>query len=93
MIYDVILTGKFKKSLKVARKRGLDLLLLDRVVTMLQNNVPLEEKYRDHELKGRYQGFRECHIQPDWLLIYLKDDGVLTLTLVDTGTHSDLFDL
>lgn len=93
MIYEVILTGKFKKSLKIAKKRGLDLLLLDRVVTMLQNNVPLEEKYRDHELKGRYQGFRECHIQPDWLLIYLKDDGVLTLTLVDTGTHSDLFNL
>lgn len=93
MIYEVILTGKFKKSLKIAKKRGLDLLLLDRVVTMLQNNVSLEEKYRDHELKGRYQGFRECHIQPDWLLIYLKDDGVLTLTLVDTGTHSDLFNL
>ena len=67
--------------------------LLDKVITMLQNDIPLEEKYRDHELKGKYQGFRECHILPDWLLIYLKDNDVLTLTLVDTGTHADLFNL
>ena len=93
MTYELILTGKFKKSLKLARKRGLDLSLLENVVTMLQNNIPLEEKHRDHELKGRYQGFRECHIQPDWLLIYLKEDQVLTLTLVDTGTHADLFNM
>ena len=93
MQYDLILTGKFKKSLKLAKKRGLDLKLLDKVITILQNDIPLEEKYRDHELKGRYQGFRECHIQPDWLLIYLKENDVLTLTLVDTGTHADLFNL
>ena len=89
MQYELILTGKFKKSLKLAKKRGLDLKLLDKVITMLQNDIPLEEKYRDHELKGKYQGFRECHIQPDWLLIYLKENDVLTLTLVempmDTG--------
>lgn len=88
MQYELILTGKFKKSLKLAKKRGLDLKLLDKVITMLQNDIPLEEKYRDHELKGKYQGFRECHIQPDWLLIYLKENDVLTLTLVDTGTHA-----
>ena len=93
MQYELILTGKFKKSLKLAKKRGLDLKLLDKVITMLQNDIPLEEKYRDHELKGTYQGFRECHIQPDWLLIYLKENDVLTLTLVDTGTHADLFNL
>lgn len=93
MTYELILTGKFKKSLKLARKRGLDLPLLENIVTMLQSNIPLEEKHRDHELKGRYQGFRECHIQPDWLLIYLKEDQVLTLTLVDTGTHADLFNM
>ena len=93
MQYELILTGKFKKSLKLAKKRGLDLKLLDKVITMLQNDIPLEEKYRDHELKGKYQGFRECHIQPDWLLIYLKENNVLTLTLVDTGTHADLFNL
>ncbi len=93
MTYELILTGKFMKSLKLARKRGLDLSLLENIVTMLQSNIPLEEKHRDHELKGRYQGFRECHIQPDWLLIYLKEDQVLTLTLVDTGTHADLFNM
>lgn len=93
MQYELILTGKFKKNLKLAKKRGLDLKLLDKVITMLQNDIPLEEKYRDHELKGKYQGFKECHIQPDWLLIYLKENDVLTLTLVDTGTHADLFNL
>lgn len=93
MHYELILTGKFKKSLKLAKKRGLNLKLLDTVITMLQNNIPLEEKHHDHELKGKYQGFRECHIQPDWLLIYLKGNDVLTLTLVDRGTHADLFDM
>ena len=93
MQFELILTGRFKKSLKLARKRGLNISLLEEVVDKLLNNIPLEERYRDHELKGKYAGFRECHIQPDWLLIYLKENDVLTLTLVDTGTHSDLFDL
>ena len=74
MKYELILTGKFKKGLKIARKRGLDIHLLDEVVTKLQDDIPLEEKYRDHELKGNWKGFRECHIQPDWLLIYLKEN-------------------
>ena len=87
MTYELILTGRFKKSLKLARKRGLDIALLEKVVTMLQRDITLEEKYKDH------QGFRECHIQPDWLLIYLKEEGVLTLTLVDMGTHADLFNM
>ena len=65
MQYELILTGIFKKSLKLARKRGIDLSLLEDIVTMLQNNIPLAEKYRDHELKGKYLGFRECHIQLD----------------------------
>lgn len=93
MTYEVKWTGKFKKSFKLAKKRGLDLSLLKDVVEKLQVGVELEEKYRDHELKGKYIGFRECHIQPDWLLIYLLEDDVLTLTLVATGTHSDLFDM
>ena len=93
MMYQLVLTGKFKKSLKLARRRGLDLDLLENVVGLLQNDIPLDEKYHDHELKGRYQGFRECHIQPDWLLIYLKEKDILTLTLVDTGTHADLFNM
>lgn len=88
---ELILTGKFKKSLKLAKKRGLNISALDEVVTMLQNDISLDMRYCDHELKGRFAGFRECHIQPDWLLIYLKEDEYLTLTLVDTGTHADLF--
>lgn len=93
MKYELIMTGKFRKSLKLAKKRGLDISLLESIVTKLQNDISLEDKYKDHELKGRYQGFRECHIQPDWLLIYLKEENVLTLTLVDTGTHADLFNM
>ena len=93
MKYELVLTGKFKKGLKLAKKRGLDIKLLDDIVEKLLDGIPLEEKHRDHELKGKYKGFRECHIQPDWLLIYLLENGILTLTLVDTGTHSDLFDL
>ena len=93
MKYELILTGKFKKGLKQARKRGLNISLLEDVVTKLQNDIPLEEKYRDHDLKGSWTGFRECHIQPDWLLIYLKENDVLTLTLVATGSHSDLLDI
>ena len=93
MTYQLILTGKFKRGLKLARKRGLDIDLLDEVVARLQNDIPLEEKHRDHELRGNFKGFRECHIQPDWLLIYLKEREILTLTLVATGSHSDLLDL
>lgn len=91
MRYKLVLTGKFKKSLKLARKRGLDLGLMDDVVEKLLSGIPLEEKYRDHELKGNYKGFRKCHIQPDWLLVYLVENDILILTLVDTGTHADLF--
>ena len=65
--------------------------LLKEIVGKLANNIPLEEKYKDHELTGNYKGFRECHIQPDWLIIYLIEDDKLTLKLTRNGTHSDLF--
>lgn len=93
MQYELVVTSKFKKSLKRARRRGLDISRLESVVDKLQRDIELDDKYRDHALKGVYQNFRECHIQPDWLLIYMKEEDVLTLTLVDTGTHSDLFDM
>ena len=93
MIYKLILTKKFKNSLKRARKRGLDIFLAEEIVDKLQNNIRLEDKYQDHELKGNFKGFWECHIQPDWLLIYLKEEDVLTLTLVDTGSHADLLNM
>ena len=93
MKYRLVLTGKFKKSLKLAKKRGLNISLMESVVDTLLQGIPLDEKYRDHELKGKNKGFRECHIQPDWMLIYLQEDDILTLTLVDTGTHADLFNM
>lgn len=93
MTYQLVLTGKFKKGIKLAKRRGLEIALLDNVVEKLLHGIPLEERNKDHELKGRFKGFRECHIQPDWLLIYLLEEEILTLTLVDTGTHADLFNL
>ena len=91
MTYQLVLTGKFKKGLKSARRRGHDISLLDNVVEKLLHGIALDEKNMDHELKGKFKGFRECHIQPDWLLIYLLEDKILILTLGDTGTHADLF--
>lgn len=88
---EVKFTSKFKKDYKLIKKRGMNINLLKEIVGKLANNIPLEEKYKDHELTGNYKGFRECHIQPDWLLIYLVEDDKLTLTLTRTGTHSDLF--
>ena len=65
--------------------------LLDDVVNQLRMGIPLDPKYKDHVLKGIFSGFHECHIKPDWLLIYLIDNETVILTLVNTGTHSDLF--
>lgn len=91
MMYTLKFTTAYKKSYKLMKKRGLDLSLLDEVVDVLHRGLTLDEKYRDHELTGSFKGFREYHIKPDWLLIYLIENDVLTLTLVDTGTHSDIF--
>ena len=92
-MYEVKFTTAYKKSYKLMKKRGLDISLLNDVVDKLRQGIPLEEKYKDHGLSGNYEGFRECHIKPDWLLIYLIENDILTLTLVDTGSHSDLFKL
>ncbi len=92
-MYTVKFTNAYKKSYKLMKKRGLDLSLLDNVVDTLRQGKKLERKYHDHELSGNYHGFHECHIKPDWLLIYLIDDNILTLTLVNTGSHSDLFNM
>ena len=91
MIYEVIWTSRFKKSYKLCKKRGLPLEELKSVVELLRTDQPLDEKFHDHELFGVFAGTRELHIRPDWLLCYRKNNGILTLTLVDTGTHSDLF--
>jgi mRNA interferase YafQ len=84
-------SNRFRKDLKLIARRGLDLDLLDAVVMRLCNMEQLEPKYRDHPLTGDYAGFRECHILPDWLLIYRIEEGELYLFLSRTGTHSDLF--
>ena len=91
MTYKVKFTTAFKKSYKLMKKRGFDLSALHTVVDKLRNGEHLDERYRDHALSGNFTGFRECHIKPDWLLIYLIENDILTLTLVDTGSHADLF--
>ncbi|SFU58356.1 type II toxin-antitoxin system YafQ family toxin [Butyrivibrio sp. INlla21] len=91
MTRKVIWTSQFKKDYKLALKRHLDINLIDNIIRKLANGETLNTKFRDHELGGNWKGFRECHIQPDWLLIYRIDDDVVTLTLSRTGTHSDLF--
>lgn len=87
----IVPSNQFKKDLKLARKRGLDLELLSVVVDTLAAQQPLDTKYRDHSLTGNYRGFRECHIEPDWLLVYRTEEEQLELFLFRTGTHSDLF--
>lgn len=84
-------TSLFKKDYKQAIKRGWKIELLDEVIEVIAMGNTLSEKYRDHELTGNWRGHRECHIQPDWLLIYRIDEDVLVLTLTRTGSHSDLF--
>ena len=91
MKYIIKPTNQFKKDLKLAIKRGLDISLLNEIVVMLQNGIPLPAKNKDHALTGNYSGCRECHIQPDWLLIYEISNKELILYLTPTGTHSDLF--
>lgn len=88
---DIIWTSQFKKDYKLAMKRHLDIELLDDVIRKLAARQELPDKNRDHVLSGNWSGYRECHIQPDWLLIYRIEDDLLILTLARTGTHSDLF--
>ena len=87
----IVSSNAFKKDLKVALKRGLPMECLRNVVNMLAAEQPLPEKYRNHTLTGQYRGFQECHIEPDWLLVYRVDNDELELYLFRTGTHSDLF--
>ena len=81
----------FKRDYKRLAKRGYDLSLLDKAIEILANDGQLPPEYQAHNLSGNYNGFKECHIRPDWLLIYSIDNNVLMLSLSRTGTHSDLF--
>lgn len=89
--YVVKFTTQFRKDYKLAMKRGLKIELLERVIILLAAGETLPEKNKDHALTGNWVGHRECHILPDWLLVYRVEDDVLVLTLTRTGTHSDLF--
>lgn len=84
-------TSNFKKDLRRMIKRGANMELLDEVIQILLRRKTLPEKYHDHPLTGNWHGYRDCHIEPDWVLIYRIDDDALILLATRTGTHSDLF--
>lgn len=90
--YTVKTTSQFKKDFKTAMKRGLNIDLLEIVIATLALGEPLPDKNKDHALTGNWIGHRECHILPDWLLIYRIEEEVLILTLARSGTHSDLLE-
>jgi mRNA interferase YafQ len=91
MKYNIRRTSQFKKDYKRSIKRGLDINKLDKTIELLATNGFLPIEYNDHPLVGNKKGLRECHIEPDWLLIYEINHGILVLVLTSTGTHSDLF--
>ena len=91
MNLEIVASNQFKKDLKLAKKRGMALSHLNAVVETLARKEILPAKFRDHPLTGNYASFRECHIEPDWLLIYRVHEDTLELFLFRTGTHSDLF--
>jgi len=90
-MYAVKTTNRFEKSLKLCKKRGYDLGLLKNLIDFLQDSGTVPAKYKPHKLSGNYHNLWECHIKPDWLLVWQIDETELILLLMDTGTHSDLF--
>jgi len=90
-MYEVKPTTKFQKDLKLVEKRGYNIDLLLEVIKKLAAGETLEKRHKDHPLKGEYKDCRECHITPDWILIYEIENDTLFLYLMRTGTHSDLF--
>lgn len=89
--YETRFTNQFKKDIKIAKKQGKDIEKLVDVITILAEGKTLGEKYCDHSLSGYYKGCRECHIEPDWLLVYEINDNILVLMLNRVGSHSELF--
>jgi len=90
-MYSVDYTNRFKKDLKRCFKRGLDISKIQQVVKLLELNGELPTEYKPHKLVGNRNGQWECHIQPDWLMVWEQNDKQLTLLFLQTGTHSDLF--
>ena len=91
MKYEIMFTNQFKRDLKLAKKQGKDTEKLLNIIGKLSNGEPLEEKYRDHILTGDYKGCRECHVEPDWLLVYEIFNDILVLMVYRAGSHSELF--
>ena len=89
VMFEINYSGKFKRDYRLMKKRGYDMEVLRDVVDLLRAGIPLDDKYHDHQLVADYAGSRECHIRPDWLLIYWKGQDYIELQR--TGTHSDLF--
>lgn len=91
MTWKIEYAGKLKKDIRLAQKRNLDMALFKRVVKTLEKSGKLPAKYKPHKLKGEYKGLWECHIKPDWLLIWDQNDDIKLISLIRTGSHSDLF--
>ena len=90
-MYTVKYTGQFKRDYKLCKKRGLDMSLLETVIRILAIDGVLPPRYKPHKLTGKYEGYWECHILSDWLLVWQQFDEELILHLTNTGRHSDLF--
>ena len=90
-MWEIEYTNRFKRSFKRCVKRGLDVEVFATVVEILRQTGTLPPEYKPHKLSGKYAGYWECHLQPDWLLVWLPHEQELVLTFIDTGTHSDLF--
>ncbi|WP_307755747.1 type II toxin-antitoxin system mRNA interferase toxin, RelE/StbE family [uncultured Cloacibacillus sp.] len=89
--YTVKYTSRFKKEAKRAEKQGKNMALLKTTAALLSSGESLPPKFKDHALTGNWEGYRECHLSPDWLLIYLIENDVLVLTLTRTGSHAEIF--
>ncbi len=90
-MYKIVYTNRMKKDVKLMKKRGKDLNKLVNVLFLLSTGNPLPIQYRDHQLTGNLHDFRECHIEPDWLLMYQIFEDMLILSATATGSHADLF--
>lgn len=90
-MFELEFSGQFKKDYKLMKRRGADLSLLDNAIEILERYGQMPVEYNPHILVGKYKGIWECHISPDWLLLYKKADAIKLIRMVRTGTHSDIF--